>query len=175
MTVSDAIFRAIIDAGTDCVFTLAGGLAMHLNDSALRSGIRVVTHHHELCCTIAADAYARQSGKLGVAMLTGGPGLPWGIGGVVGAWQDSIPLLVLVGQAKRSSTIAGTGLACRQVGTFEVDAIPMAQSVTKYAATIDSVEFMAGTIRHAIREATSGRPGPVVVEVPLDVQGATIA
>lgn len=146
---------------------------MHLLDSAARAGFTIVCHHHEQAAGFAADAYARQTGKLGCCFATGGPGGTNLLTAITGAYQDSIPALFVVGQCKRASTMLGTAqLGQRQVGTFEVDLVPMIRSVTKYAVSFHNTDATREVIDGAITRAMSNRPGPALLEIPLDVQGA---
>ena len=175
MRVADFITIHLKSIGTDKVFLLSGGGMMHLIDAVGVSGIDYICCHHEQCCAIAAEGYARQTGKLGVCYATSGPGATNILTGLVSAWQDSSPVLFITGQSKRSQTIrlANTpGL--RQYGTFEVDIVPIVQSVTKYAHFLDEPQSIRYHLEKAIYLATTGRPGPVLLDIPLDVQGAPI-
>jgi len=174
MRVADYMAEKVVQAGADCFFVLTGGMAMHLNDAFGRiSGLRYYCNHHEQASAMAADAYARQTGKLGVAMATSGPGATNLLTGLVGAYQDSVPVLFLTGQCKRVETIRGRGIpGLRQCGFLEVDIIPIVESVTKYAAYVESPERARYHIEKAIHLAMTGRPGPVLLDVPLDVQAA---
>ena len=174
MRVADYMAQRVVEAGADCFFVLTGGMAMHLNDAFGRvPGLRYYCNHHEQASAMAADAYARQTGKLGVAMATSGPGATNLVTGLVGAYQDSVPVLFLTGQCKRVETIRGRGIAgLRQCGFLEVDIVPIIESVTKYAAYVESPERARYHIEKAIHLAKTGRPGPVLLDVPLDVQAA---
>jgi acetolactate synthase-1/2/3 large subunit len=122
---------------------------------------------------MAADGYARRSGKLGVCLATSGPGATNLLTGLVGAYQDSTPVLFITGQAKRAETIRGAGIpGLRQFGFLEVDIVPIVESVTKYAAFVESPERARYHLEKALYLAQSGRPGPVLLDVPLDIQGA---
>lgn len=174
MRVADYMAERVVQAGADCFFVLTGGMAMHLNDAFGRiPGLRYYCNHHEQASAMAADAYARQTGKLGVAMATSGPGATNLLTGLVGAYQDSVPVLFFTGQCKRVETIRGRGIpGLRQCGFLEVDIIPIVESVTKYAAYVESPERARYHIEKAIYLAMTGRPGPVLLDVPLDVQAA---
>lgn len=174
MRVADYIAHRVVEAGADCCFLLTGGMAMHLNDAFGRvPGMRYYCNHHEQAAAFAADAYARQTGKLGLAMATSGPGATNLLTGLVGAYQDSVPVLFLTGQCKRVETIRGRGIpGLRQCGFLEVDIVPIVESVTKYAAFVESPERIRYHLDKAIHLAMSGRPGPVLLDVPLDVQAA---
>ena len=124
---------------------------------------------------MAAEGYARQTGSLGVCFATSGPGATNILTGLVGAWQDSSPLLFVTGQSKTSQTIRGSGIqGLRQFGTFEVDIVPIVESVTKYAVFLNDPQMVRYHLEKAIFLATSERPGPVLIDVPLDVQGAMV-
>jgi acetolactate synthase-1/2/3 large subunit len=174
--VADYIARSIARQGTDTVFMLSGGMLMHLMDAIGRiPEVRYYCNFHEQACAMAADAYARESGKLGVCMATSGPGATNILTGLVGAYQDSVPVLFLTGQCKRRETVRGRGIkGLRQCGFLEVDIIPIVESVTKYAAFIDNPDDVRMHLEKAIHLATSGRPGPALLDVPLDVQAALV-
>lgn len=176
MRVSDYIAKTMEDRGVRACFMVSGGGMMHLIDAVGRlSSLRYYCNHHEQACAMAADGYARQSGRIGLVYATSGPGGTNLLTGLVGAWQDSTPILFLTGQSKTSQTIHGSGIAgLRQFGTFEVDIVPIVQSVTKYAAVIERPDDARYHLENALHLATSGRPGPVLLDVPLDVQGAKI-
>lgn len=174
--VADYIAQHLELMGVTHVFWLTGGAMMHLIDAvAQRPGLQYVCHHHEQSCAYAADAYARQKESLGVCYATGGPGGLNTVTGIVSAYQDSSPVLFLTGQAKLSETIRGRNLhGLRQCGTFEVDIIPIVQSVTKYSVFLDDPKLIKYHLEKAIHLALSGRPGPVLIDIPVDIQGALI-
>lgn len=176
MRVSDYIAKTLEDRGVRATFMVSGGGMMHLIDAVGRmSSLKYFCNHHEQACAMAADGYARQSGGIGLVYATSGPGGTNLLTGLVGAWQDSTPILFLTGQSKTSQTIHGTGIAgLRQFGTFEVDIVPIVKSVTKYAAVIERPEDARFHLENALHLATTGRPGPVLLDVPLDIQGAKI-
>ena len=153
---------------------LSGGMMMHLMDAFGRlPGIRYYCNHHEQACAMAADGYARQTGKLGVCLATSGPGATNLITGMAGAFQDSVPILFITGQCKRAETIRAGGIpGLRQNGFLEVDIVPITESITKYSAFIESPERARYHLEKALYLACEGRPGPVLLDVPLDVQGA---
>lgn len=173
---ADYIARRLREWGVDTVFILSGGGMMHLVDSVGRAeDLRVVCNHHEQCSAIAADALARFSGRIGVCYATSGPGATNILTGLVGAWQDSSPVLFLTGQSKSTQTIQGSGIAgLRQFGTFEVDIVPIVKPVTKYAVMVTDPKTIRYHLEKAFYLATTGRPGPVLLDLPLDVQGALI-
>lgn len=175
--VADYVANTVEQLGTDCVFMLSGGMMMHLMDAFGRlQNIRYYCNHHEQASAMAADAYARESGKLGVCLATSGPGATNLLTGLVGAYQDSSPVLYLTGQCKRKETIRWRGIkGLRQCGFLEVDIVPIVESVTKYAAFVDEPRDIRMHLEKAIHIATTGRPGPVLLDIPLDVQGALIS
>lgn len=174
--VSDYIASFLEEKGVDCAFMLSGGGMMHLQDAlSRRTKLRYVCNHHEQACTYAAEAYGRQRESIGVCYVTSGPGAANTVTGIISAYQDSSPLIIIAGQAKVADTIRGTkqqGL--RQLGTFEVDMLPIVQSITKYAVFLGDPEMVRFHLEKAYHLATTGRPGPVYFEVPVDVQGASI-
>ena len=177
MRVADWIMKRLADEGLRHMFLLPGGGAMYLNDAlACEPRITPVPCHHEQACGIAAEAYGRtghpDNPGFGVALVTTGPGATNVITPVAGAWIDSIPMMVLSGQVKRADRLAGRPL--RQGGVQEVDIIPMVSGITKYATTLDDPLQVRVQLETALHKMRTGRPGPVWIEVPLDVQGAQI-
>lgn len=146
---------------------------MHLVDAAgLAEGLETVPCHHEQAAGIAAEAHGRISGKPGVALVTTGPGTTNIITPVTGAWIESVPMIILSGQAKRSDLIGDSGV--RQKGVQEVNIVDMVQSITKYAVTVTDPEAIRIHLEKAWHLATSGRQGPVWLDIPLDVQASLI-
>lgn len=170
---SDWIFRFLADRGVTHVFMLTGGGAMHMNDSlGTATGIDYVCTSHEQAAAMAAESYAKTTGGLGVCLVTAGPGGTNAITGVAGAWLDSTPMLVLSGQAKRADLKGNSGV--RQMGVQEVDIVSMVSPITKYAVTVMEPNEIRFHMEKAVHLALTGRPGPVWLDVPLDVQGAII-
>jgi acetolactate synthase-1/2/3 large subunit len=173
MKLSDYVMETIASRGVRHVFMLPGGGAMHLNDSLGKCDrLEFVCNLHEQASAIAAEAYAKVTGGLGVAQVTTGPGATNAVTGVVGAWQDSTPCLFVSGQVKRADMKGDTGV--RQMGVQEVDIVSMVSSVTKYAVTVTDPQTIRFHLEKAVHLALSGRPGPVWIDIPLDVQAATI-
>jgi len=172
--VADYLLNRLADIGVEDIFFLPGGGAMYLNDAlACESRITAVPCHHEQACGIAAEAYGRtHNSGFGVAMVTTGPGATNVLTPVAGAWIESLPLFILSGQVKRPDALRGRPL--RQSGVQEVDVVSMVKPVTKYAVTIDSPENARKCFEEAIWHMRNGRPGPVWLDVPLDVQAAPI-
>ena len=135
MKLSDYVMRVVADEGVGHVFMLPGGGAMHLNDSLGRCpGVEFICNLHEQASAIAAEAYARVTNNLGVAMVTTGPGSTNAITGVAGAWLDSTPCLFLSGQVKRADLKGDSGL--RMLGVQEIESVALVKPITKYAVTI---------------------------------------
>ncbi len=173
MKLSDYVIESIAGLGAKHVFFLPGGAAMHLNDSlAKHPDLTPVCNLHEQACSIAAEAYAKVSEGIGVAMVTAGPGSTNAVTGVASCWLDSIPCVFLSGQVKSSDLKRGSGL--RQLGVQEIGIVDIVRSITKYAVTIDDPRTVRYHLERGIHEATSGRPGPVWLDFPLDVQAANI-
>ncbi len=173
MKLSDYVLQRIAEQGVKHIFLVPGGGAMHLNDSlGRRTDIAYVANLHEQAAAIAAEAYARVTGNLGVCMVTTGPGGTNAITGLIGAWLDSTPCLFISGQVKCADLKTGTQL--RQLGFQEIDIVTIVQSVTKYAVTITDPNSIARHLDKAFYLAKSGRPGPVWIDIPLDVQAAMI-
>lgn len=170
---SDYVIKYLEQLGISHMFMLPGGGAMHLNDSLGNSKkIEYVVCLHEQACAIAAEAYARVTNKPGLLMVTTGPGGTNALTGVTAAYIESTPMIVLSGQVKRADMINGQGI--RQQGMQEVDIISMAKPVTKYAALVEEPEDIKYHLDRALYEATSGRKGPVWLDIPLDVQATMI-
>jgi acetolactate synthase-1/2/3 large subunit len=175
MKLSDYVFKFLEDY-TDTIFLLSGGGIMHLVDSLGNSKLNAICCHHEQGCTIAAEGYARIKNKAGVALVTTGPGGTNAITGVAGAWLDSIPMLVISGQVKTEDiTPKKNGIpVVRAVGFQELNVIDLVKPITKYAMTVDNSKDIKYHLEKALYLATSGRPGPVWLEIPLDIQETEI-
>ncbi len=173
MKLSDYVAQTLVDHGVREVFLVSGGGVMHLLDSiGSHPKLRYHATYHEQAAVVAAEGYARTSGRLGVAMATVGPGAGNAVAGLPGAWVDSIPLLVLVGQVRQD--IIADYRVQRQYGPQEANTLDMARPVTKYAESIRDPKTVREHMDRAIDAALSGRPGPSWLEFPLDVQGAQI-
>lgn len=158
------------------VFMVSGGGNMHLIDSLGKNeNLEYVCNHHEQACAIAAEGYARVSNKIGIAYVTTGPGGTNAVTGVYGAWVDSIPTMIISGQVKFQTTIASQPeLNLRQLGDQEVNIVDIVRPITKYAVMITDKNSIKFHLQKAIYEAKHGRPGPVWLDVPLDIQGAMV-
>ena len=175
MKLSDYIFRRLADEGIRHVFMITGGGAMHLNDSLGReSRIEYVCNHHEQACAIAAEGYARAGETIGAVCVTTGPGGTNALTGVLGQWLDSIPTIYISGQVRTEMMAAPTGLPLRQLGDQEADIVAIVRPITKYAASVMEPDTIRYHLEKALYLARTGRPGPVWLDVPLDVQGAMI-
>jgi acetolactate synthase-1/2/3 large subunit len=173
--VADYIAQACHAAGSDHVFLVTGGGAMHLNDAFGRhKGFKAVCFHHEQAAAIAAESYCRTSNKLATLNVTTGPGGINALNGVYGAYVDSIAMLVVSGQVKRETIAANYEIPLRQLGDQEVNIISMARPIVKYAELIQDVSQVRVIIEKAVFLATNGRPGPVWIDVPVDVQGQIV-
>jgi acetolactate synthase I/II/III large subunit len=175
MNVSDYIFSFLNKKGIDTVFMIAGGQAMFLNDAVGRNGnYRIICNHHEQACTMSADAYGRIAHKPAIALVTAGPGSVNAMNGVVGAYTDSSPLIVISGQAALSFVQYQDKTKIRQYGIQGINIRPLVENVTKYFITIDSPKKIKYYLEQAYIEATTGRCGPVWIDVPLDIQNAMV-
>ena len=171
--ISDYIMDFIADLGVQHVFYMSGGGAMHMNDSLGRNEhLEGVCMLHEQGASIAAEAYARIREGYGVCLVTSGPGSTNALTGLAGAYIDSIPVIFLSGQAKRADLIGEQGI--RQFGIQEVDILSMVQSYTKYAVQIKEPEDIRYELEKAAAIAVNGRPGPVWLDVPLDIQASQV-
>lgn len=168
MNVSDAVIRFLENIGLNHVFTLSGGGIMYLLDSLGKSEqLNYVCNYHEQACAVAADGYARITG-FGVCMVTFGPGAVNALSGVVGAWYDSVPMLVISGQVR--SDLKADYSKVRQIGPQEGDVLSMVGPVAKYAISLSDPRMVLVELEKAYHIAKSGRPGPVWIEIPLDIQ-----
>jgi len=173
---SDYVANRLVDYGIRHVFMISGGGAMHLNDSIGKAdGLEYICNQHEQASAIAAEGYARISGELAVVVVTTGPGGTNTITGVIGQWLDSVPVLYISGQVKNETTISSCPeIGLRQLGDQEINIIDIVKPVTKFAAMVKDPKDIRMLMEKAIDIATSGRPGPVWFDIPLDVQGAIV-
>lgn len=173
MRVADYVFAFVARQGIDHVFFLPGGGAMHLNNGLLRQpALKAVSMLHEQGAAIAAEGYARASGKFGACLVTSGPGATNAITGLAGAWFESTPVMVFSGQVKRADLKGNSGL--RQLGTQELDIVSMVGSVTKYAVCVTDPSRIRHELEKAFYLMNHGRRGPVWIDIPLDVQATEI-
>lgn len=173
--VSDYIAQLCAEHGIRTAFSVVGGGAMNLNDSFGHSdSIKVIYNHHEQACAIAAEGYARVNNEPAAVIVTTGPGGTNALTGVVGAYVDSVPMVVISGQVRRDSFSITTGLPLRAMGDQEFNIVPCAATMTKYAEVILDKNDVRFVMEKALYLATHGRMGPVWVDVPGDIQSATV-
>lgn len=165
----------VAEHGIEHVFTVTGGGAMHLNDAfGHHPQLKSIYNHHEQACAIAAEGYARLTGKMALVCVTSGPGGTNAITGVLGGWLDSIPMFVVSGQVKRETTIRARNLDMRQLGDQEYDIVASVIPMTKYAEMVLDPNDIRYHLEKAWYLCQNGRPGPVWIDVPLDVQAAIV-
>ncbi len=178
MKVSDYVVRFIAEQGVKHVFLVTGGGAMHLNQSlGAETAISPICNSHEQASAMCAESYAKVTNHLGVCMVTTGPGGTNAVTGVAGAWLDSTPMLIVSGQVKRPDRMfdsAGRPLGMRQLGVQEIDIVSIVKPITKYAATVLDPNEIRYHMEKAVYLALHGRPGPVWIDIPLDVQASPI-
>ncbi len=178
MKLSDYVMRFVAGLGVKHVFLVTGGGAMHLNASlAQRGDLQPICNSHEQASAIAAENYAKATNSIGVALVTTGPGGTNAVTGVAGAWLDSTPMLVISGQVKRPDRMFaadGSPLGMRQLGVQEIDIVSIVKPITKYAVTVLGPSTIRYHLEKAVYLARTGRPGPVWIDIPLDVQAAPI-
>jgi acetolactate synthase-1/2/3 large subunit len=171
--VADYVLEFVAAQGVRAVFLVPGGGSMYLVDAlGRRPDIEYIPTHHEQAASIAAEAYARTTGGLGCALVSTGPAGTNAITGVAGSWIESVPLLMISGQVKRSDLMGNSGV--RQMGVQEVDIVSIVKPITKYAVTIRDPLEIRYELEKAVFLATSGRKGPVWIDIPLDVQASRI-
>jgi acetolactate synthase-1/2/3 large subunit len=173
MKVSDLVIEFLENKNISHVFTVSGGGCIHLIDSLGKSEkLKYVCTHHEQAAAMAVEGYARLKEDVGASIVTTGPGGTNAITGVLGCWLDSIPSIFISGQVSLSQMATNTG--CRQVGDQEHDIISTVKSMTKYATLITDKNNILYELEKAYDLATSGRPGPVWIDIPLDIQGSIV-
>ena len=175
MKVANYIAQRLVEHQIRQVFMVTGGGAMHLNHAlGTHPELNCVFNHHEQACSMAAEAYYRLTNKLAVVNVTSGPGGTNAITGVYGAWTDSIGMLVISGQVKFETTVRGSGLPLRQYGDQELDIQRLIEPITKYSVMVTDPSTIRYHLEKALFIATNGRPGPVWLDIPLNVQAARI-
>ena len=174
MRVCDLIAEYVYDSGINDVFMISGGGLMFLSDGlACHPKLRTVCCHHEQAAAMAATAYSKYKG-MGCAYVTTGCGGTNTMTGVLNAWQDNVPCIFISGQCKRSETLDYINLPIRQVGVQEADIVTLVSSITKYAVMVKKKEDILYHLEKAFYLAKNGRPGPVWLDIPLDIQSAEI-
>ncbi len=175
MNVGDYIIDFLLKKGVDTIFMVPGGHAMFLNDAVARNKkIKPIFTHHEQAAAMAAEAYGRISGKLGVALITAGPGGINALNGVVGGWVDSAPMMIISGQSHLPIVQYMEKTKIRQYGVQGINIRSFVQAGTKYFITVDDPTKIAYYMDKAFFEATTGRTGPVWIDVPLDIQKSVV-
>lgn len=171
MRVADFIFKFLTDRGVDTVFMVSGGQAMFLVDAVCQNKkLKTICTHHEQTAGMAADAYGRITGKISVALVTAGPGAINVMNGLVGGWTDSSPMMVVSGQSALSYVQYQNKYPIRQIGIQGINIKPLVEKVTKFFITIDDPAKVLFYMQKAYFLVLNGRPGPVWIDVPLDVQ-----
>ena len=172
---SDYVAARLVEHGVRHVFMLTGGGAMHLNDALGRAeGLTYVCCHHEQALSMAAESYTRLSGRLAAVNVTTGPGAINALNGVHGAYTDSIAMIILSGQVKRETLRQNAPVRLRQLGDQEADIVAMVEPITKFAALVSNPGDIRYLLEMALWLAETGRPGPVWLDLPIDVQSAMI-
>ena len=169
----------LVSHGVKDCFSVVGGGAMHLNDAlGHKSGLHVTYNHHEQACAMAAEAYARLDNKIAAVCVTTGPGGTNALTGVVGGWLDSIPMFIISGQVRYDTTaryaLQYTGTPLRAMGDQEYDIVKSVAPMTKYAVMIEDPKTIRYHLEKAWHLATTGRPGPVWIDIPVNFQGGYI-
>lgn len=175
MKLADYVAHYLYTNGIKTIFTVVGGGAMHLNDSfGHHEGIHCVYNHHEQASAIAAEAYYRVNNEMAGVCVTSGPGAINALNGVIGAYQDSIPMIVISGQTKTTLTTQYSGLPLRTFGNQEFDIVSALNNACKYSEMITNPEKIRYCLEKAFFLARNGRPGPCWLDIPIDIQGASI-
>src|SRR5665213_3344375 len=173
--VADLIADLLVEHGIHDMFVVTGGGAMHLNDAFGRNPeLSLMFCHHEQACAIAAEAYGRLTHRLAAVNVTTGPGGINALNGVFGAFVDSIGMIVVSGQVKTETMVSSYDLPLRQLGDQEVNIIELADSITKYAVVLTDPNETRYVVERAIWTAKNGRPGPVWIDIPSDIQATVI-
>lgn len=173
--VADIIMDTLIEYGIKDCFAVVGGGAMHLDNALLVcEKMNKIFNHHEQACAMAAEAYARYSGKMAAVCVTSGPGATNTLTGVMGAWQDSLPMIVLSGQVRYEISVPKSGLKLRYRGIQEFEIIPTVKNMTKYAVMLTDPLAVKREVVKAIHIAMEGRRGPVWLDIPQDIQNARV-
>ena len=175
MRVADYVAGRLVEEGCSDAFMVTGGGAMHLNDAFGKcAGLKYTCFHHEQACAIASESYARLTGRLAPVLVTSGPGGTNALTGVLGAWLDSIPMIIISGQVRWDTLVRSTGLPLRQLGDQEFDITKVAATMAKYAVMVTEPGRIRYHLERALFLARSGRPGPTWLDIPLNIQSATV-
>lgn len=173
---ADYVADFLVNIGVSDVFSVVGGGAMHLNDAlGHKEGLRVTYNHHEQACAIAAEGYARLENRIAAVCVTTGPGGTNALTGVLGGWLDSIPMFIISGQVRYDTTaryaLQFTETPLRSMGDQEYDIVKSVTPMTKYAVMIEEPLTIKYHLERAWHLATTGRPGPVWIDIPVNFQG----
>lgn len=172
---SDYIFKYLAKKGLDTAFTVSGGAAAHLLDSLGKSRFKYICNNHEQASAMSAESYARIANKPALVLVTNGPGSTNTLTGVVGAFQDSIPMIIISGQVPSSQSMTSyPDLELRQIGVQECNIINIVSSVTKFATKITDIDTACSTLNKAYNLAICGRKGPVWLDIPIDIQNKMV-
>lgn len=177
---ADYVADFLVEHGIEDCFMVTGGGAMHLNDAlGHKDGLKCTFNHHEQACAIAAESYARINNKMAALCVTTGPGGTNAITGVLGGWLDSVPMFVISGQVRYDTTARymenfTDGYPLRAVGDQEFDITKAVGSMCKYAVMIEDVSDIRYALEKAYYLATTGRRGPVWIDIPVNYQGSII-
>lgn len=176
---ADYVADFLVSHGVTDVFSVVGGGAMHLNDAlGHKKGLKVTYNHHEQACAIAAEAYARLENRIAAVCVTTGPGGTNALTGVVGGWLDSIPMFIISGQVRYDTTaryaLPFTETLLRAMGDQEYDIVKSVEPMTKYATMIEDPNQIRYALEKGWNLATTGRPGPVWIDIPVNYQGGYI-
>lgn len=177
---ADYVADFLVNHAVEDCFSVVGGGAMHLNDAlGHKEGLKVTYNHHEQACAIAAEAYARLDNKIAAVCVTTGPGGTNALTGVVGGWLDSIPMFIISGQVRYDTTARYAmqytgGMPLRAMGDQEYDIVKSVAPMTKYAVMIEDPKTIRYHLERAWHLATTGRPGPVWIDIPVNFQGGYI-
>jgi acetolactate synthase I/II/III large subunit len=171
---SDYVFNYLKEKNINNCFSVSGGAAAHLLDSARKYNIEYVANYHEQASAMAAEGYSRITNTPALVLVTNGPGSSNTITGVVGAYQDSIPMFIISGQVPTNQTINSQTQNLRQLGVQELDIIKVVKSITKYSFQITDPSTIKYHLDKAYHECLNGRKGPVWLDIPLNVQSAFI-
>ncbi len=173
--VADYIFRHLADQGAETIFVLTGNGSMHMNDAIVKEPrLNYVCARNEAAAPVMASAYSRVSNRIGVVSVTSGPGATNAVAGLAEAWVDSSPVIIISGQSPTSELPRAGAQKVRTFGTAGVDIISVVKPLTKYAATVFDATRVRAELERAVFEATTGRPGPVWLDIPMDIQSAEI-
>ena len=168
MRVADWIIGSLYNCGLEKVFGVTGGAVVHLFDAASKNKkIDITFFNHEQSAAFAAEAYTKLTGDIALCLVTTGPGATNALTGLSAAWLDSIPVFFISGQARSNNIIAGRNL--RQVGTQEIDIIPVVKSLTNYSNQVTNINQIKPKLISALKSRLSGRPGPVWLDIPVDI------